>query len=44
MTDQDVHIIISYLRKAFVPASEHEAFIKAFESLQTLLYQPKQAA
>jgi hypothetical protein len=44
MTDQDVNIIISYLRKAIVPASEHEAFLKAFENLQSLIYQPKQAA
>jgi hypothetical protein len=44
MTEQDITILIQYLRKVVVPSNDHEAFLKAFERLQALVNHAKQAA
>jgi hypothetical protein len=44
MTEQDIQILIQYLRKVVVPSSDHEDFLKAFERLQALSKHLRQAA
>jgi hypothetical protein len=36
MTDAELEILIKYLQKAVVPATEHETFLRAFERLIAL--------